>query len=419
MKFQHGLCIAIFVSCANPLYLPSLHLGQLQSIVQDSSQGEEKTLVEESIARTERQLPQLPDRGAGLYVLSTLNQQLGHTEKALQLLKECVSLREGFDPAGSPNLGALHGRKEFDELVAKVHKEFPVVNHTRIALIAPEVGLMPEGLAYDVRQDAFYLSSLNRRKIVRITRAGRASDFVPQGRYGLLPVLGIRPDPDTGTVWAASWSEDTNQSELLHFDGSGTLLGRFVPTETREHGFNDLVIGGRGDILLTDSLTNEIYRFDPISHAFQALTVCRPPSTPNGIAITPDRKKLYVADDFGVVLVDLQTGLSSDVHAGPHSTLAGIDGLYWWKGNLVAVQNAIGSPRIAMFRLSKDGKQVVQTTVLENRPSFRFVPTTGAIRGRNFYFIIDSQADKMDGDKVMKTTKLEATRIGILRLPRM
>jgi hypothetical protein len=59
-------------------------------------------------------------------------------------------------------------------------------------------------------------------------------------------------------------------------------------------------------------------------------------SAPNGIAISPDLKKLYVADDFGIVLVDMQAGSSFDLNAGPHCTVAGIDGLYWWKGNLVA-----------------------------------------------------------------------------------
>jgi len=73
----------------------------------------------------------------------------------------------------------------------------------------------------------------------------------------------------------------TDQSELLHFDGSGVLLGRFVPTETREHGFNELVIGGQGDILLTDSVTNEIFRFDSLSHVFQILKGYRPLSAPN------------------------------------------------------------------------------------------------------------------------------------------
>ncbi|MGF7178992.1 hypothetical protein HDF11_000472 [Tunturiibacter psychrotolerans] len=72
-----------------------------------------------------------------------------------------------------------------------------------------------------------------------------------------------------------------------------------------------------------------------------------------------------------------------------------------------------------MFRLSRDGKRVVQTTVLENRPPFRFLPTTGAIRGSNFYFIIDSQADKMNGDRVIDSAKLGPTSVGALRLPTM
>jgi len=185
-----------------------MHHDQFQSIAPNPSHEEEKALVQESIATIEQQLPQLPDRAAGLYLLSVLNHELGHTDETLQLLRECISLREGFDPAGSPNLGVLRGRKDFDELVGEVHKDFPAVNHAQIALIAPEAGLMPEGLAYDARQGEFYLSSLNHRKIVRITRAGLTSDFVPEDRYGLLPVLGIRPDQDTGTVWAASWSED-------------------------------------------------------------------------------------------------------------------------------------------------------------------------------------------------------------------
>jgi len=69
---------------------------------------------------------------------------------------------------------------------------------------------------------------LNRRKIVKITAEGRVSDFVPAGRDNLLPVVGIRLDPADGTVWADSWEEVTGRSELLHFDASGKLLGRYA-----------------------------------------------------------------------------------------------------------------------------------------------------------------------------------------------
>jgi len=373
--------------------------------------------VREQIAAVEKMLPRLADRGAALYFLSTAKQHLGETFEALKLLKECLALREGFDPAGSPSLKVLKGSKEFDDLVAGVHRDFPAVGQARLAFVTEERDLVPEGLAYDPGQNLYYLSSLNRRKIVKISAEGRVSDFVPAGRDNLLPILGIRPDPRDGTVWANSWAESPGRSELLHFDAAGKLLGRYALIDAAKHGFNDLVVRKSGEIFLTDSVSNQAFRFDPSAHTFAQLSVHRPLSGPNGIALADDDRQLFVADDFGVVRVSLEDGVSSDVSPGSRSTLAGIDGLYWYKGSLVAVQNGIGSPRIAAFKLSKDGTRVTQTTVLENRSGFTSLPTTGAIHGNDFYFIANSQVDNMNGDKVMDVTKLAAIRIAVVRLP--
>ena len=375
------------------------------------------TEVREQIAAVEKIMPQLVDRGAALYFLSTSKQYLGETLEALRLLKECLALREGFDPAGSPNLGVLKGSKEFDDLVASVHRDFPAVGQARLAFLTEEKDLVPEGLAYDAKQNVYYLSSLNRRKIVKIDAEGRVSDFVPAGRDDLLPVLGIRLDPGDGTVWTNSWSEGRGRSALLHFDASGKLLGRYALADEAKHGFNDLVVSKNGDVILTDSVSNQVFRFDRRARTFTPLSAHRPLSAPNGIALTDDERQLYVADDFGVVRVDLANGSSSDVLPGARSTLAGIDGLYWHKESLIAVQNAIGSPRIVAFRLSKDGSRVTQTTVLENRTAFTASPTTGAIRGNDFYFIANSQIDNLNGDKIMDVTKLSPVRIAVVHLP--
>ena len=373
--------------------------------------------VREQIATVEKLLPQLVDRGAALYFLSTSKQHLGETLDALHLLKECVDLHEGFDPAGSPSLKVLKGTKEFDDIVASVHRDFPAVGQSRLAFVTEERDLVPEGLAYNAGQNVFYLSSLNRRKIVKITSEGRVSDFVPPGRDNLAPILGIRPDPRDGTVWANSWSEATGKSELVHFDVAGNLMGRFAAEDGAKHGFNDLVLRRNGEIILTDSASNQVYRFDGGAHTFRRLMVHRPLSAPNGIALADDDRQLFVADDFGVVRVDLDSGASVDVIPGPRNTLAGIDGLYWHKGSLVAVQNGIGSPRIAAFRLSKDGSRVTQTIVLENRTAFTTTPTTGALHGNDFYFIANSQVDNLDGDKILDVTKLAPVRIAVVRLP--
>jgi hypothetical protein len=369
------------------------------------------------ISLVEKLMASLPDRGAALYFLAGAKQHLGEMREALVLLKECAALKEGFDPSGDSAFLALKGSKEFDELVERIHHDFPVVAQAHQAFVTLEKDLVPEGLAYDSSQNLFYLSSLNRRKIVQISPESRTSDFVPGDQYHLLPVLGIRLDPSDGSVWANSFEEDHGRAELLHFDVAGKLLGRYAAPFSGSHGFNDLVVRKSGEVILTDSLGNQVYRFSPASKTFSPLVLHRTLFYPNGIALAEDGRTLYVADALGVIAVDLAGGASRDVNPGPHSTLAGIDGLYWHNGSLIAVQNGIGSPRIAAFRLSKDGLRVTQTTVLENRTTFTVLPTTGALRGSDFYFIANSQIDNLNGDHVMDTTKLQPVRIAVVHVP--
>lgn len=375
--------------------------------------------VRREIAAVEKLESVVPDRGAALYFLSIAKQHLGETLDALKLLKECLALREGFDPSGDHAFAGMKDTKEFQDLVESVHRDFPVVAQARIAFETREKDVVPEGLAYNPHEKVFYLSSLNLRKIVKIdpeSESGRFSDFVAAGVYHLLPVLGIRVDPTDSSIWANSFAE-RGQAELLHFTASGQLLGRYAPEDSEKHGFNDLVIRKNGEVILTDSLSGQVYRFDRATHAFASLRLYRELSYPNGIALADDDRQLFVADALGVVRCDLQTDASADVNPGPRSTLAGIDGLYWHRGGLLAIQNGIGSPRVAAFRLSSDGLRVTKTTVLENRSPLVALPTTGAIKGNDFYFITNSQIDNLNDDKVLDPTRLERIRIAMVHLP--
>jgi hypothetical protein len=372
--------------------------------------------IRQQMALVEKLKDAVPDRGGALYYLAAEKQHLGETLDALKLLKQCVALREGFDPSGGASFAGLKEQKEFQEMVENVHRDFPVVAQSRVAFVTEEKDLVPEGLAYDEKKNVFYLGSLNRRKIVKIAPDGKVSDFIAADRYNLLPILGIRMDPSDGSLWVNSFTE-RGKTELLHFSPSAELLGRYAPKDEAKHGFNDLVVRKNGEVLLTDSLSGEIYRFSRDSQHFTPVTVNRRLSYPNGIALSGDDRQLFIADDLGVVRVDLLDNTSADVHPGPRSTLAGIDGLYWRKGGLVAVQNSIGAPRIVTFRLSPDGLRVVQTTVLENRSALTVTPTTGAIKGNDFYFMANSQVDNMNDDKVLDTTKLERVRIAVVHLP--
>ena len=409
--------ILMLLCFAAVLFVPPLACAQDQEEIKGApAEPTDAQEVRAQIASVEKLQHTLPDHGAALYYLAVSKQHLRQTREALALLKECLALHEGFDPSGEPAFLELKSSKEFAAMIESVHQDFPVVAQAREAFRTTEKDLVPEGLAYDAKRNLFYLSSLNRRKIVRISRDG-ITDFVPQERFGLLPVLGIRMNPNDDTVWADSFTDSTALTELLHFDAAGNLLGRFKPPGSAKHGFNDLVVRKNGEVITTDSLANTVFRFDPATRNFTALPLHRELFYPNGIALSGDEHTLYVADYLGVIGVDLSNGESHDVDPGPRSTLAGVDGLYWYNGSLIAIQNGIGLPRIAAFHLASDGFHVTRTTVLENRSNLLAMPTTGAIRGSDFFFIANSQIENMNNDKVMDVTQLEVIRIGVLRLP--
>lgn len=372
--------------------------------------------VRDQIKFVQGLLPVFPDRGAALYFLAIAHQHLGEVLPALDYLKQCVDLQEGFDPSGSAEFAGLRGTRDFDYLADKVHSEFPVVSRSQVAVFVDEKDLIPEGLAWDERRKVLYLTSLNLRKIVQVTPESRVSDFVPSSRDQLLPVLGIRLDPNDSTIWAASFA-DSGQAELLHFDSSGKLLGRFSPEDSKRHGFNDLVVRRNGEVLITDSLANVVFHFDPAKKAFSLLSLHRRLIYPNGIALASDGRTLFVADSLGILRVDLSDGSSRDIVPENHSTVAGVDGLYWHKGSLIAIQNGIGSPRVVAFKLSGDSSRVTRTTILESRTALTELPTTGAIRGADFYFITNSQIDNMINDKVMDVTRLAPIRIAVVPIP--
>ncbi len=385
--------------------------------------------IRAEMAAAEQLLGKTPDRAAVLYLLAALHAQLGEIHEAMSNLKECVSLKEGFDPSGGPEFAGLKGSRDYDQLVEQVRKDFPAVNQARLVYVTTEKDLVPEGLAYDSARNVFYLSSLNLRKIVKIPGntaikapakgaiPQKSSDFVPGDRYKLLPVLGIRIDPTDGSVWSNSCL-DEGKAELLHFDAQGMLLGRYATQEPGKHCFNDLVVLPTGEIFLTDTLANKLLEFQPKTQAFSEVKVSRELLEPNGIVLSGDSQFLYFADQLGVQRVHLKTRESVEVDAGAHSTLAGVNGLYWHKGSLIAIQNGIGTPRVAAFQLSNDGAHVSKTTILEYRSNLCVLPTTGALREDDFYYIVNSGSNNLNtNDRVLDVTKLEPVRIAVIHLP--
>ena len=372
--------------------------------------------LRDEIKSVEDLLPRVADRGAALYLLADHYARLGDEAKALALLKECAALGEGFDPAKERAFAPLRSHLEFRELVEQAQRRYPPVHHAHVAFTVPEKELFPEGLAVDASSGVFYLGSEHQQKIVKFTLKGGVSDFVKQDVYDLSPVGGVHVDPADHSVWATTDAGVKHRPELLHFDAQGKLLERYPEPGSMPHDLNDSVLRGTREIFATDTEGNHVYRFDRAAHTFTEMKLHRAVFEPNGITLSPDGNLLFIADDLGVIRVDLRSNESMDVDPGPRNTLAGIDGLYWYKGELVGVEYGTGAYRVMRWRLSPDDRTVVSSEVLERGTDLVNNPTTGAIFEGNFYFMANTGIQNLENDKIVDESKLEPVKIAVLAL---
>ena len=370
----------------------------------------------DEIKMVEETLPRLVDRGAALFLLAHDYARLGEQAKALSLLKECVALDEGFDPAGDRAFSSLQSVPEFHDLVDRVRRRNPPVSRAHVAFTVAQNDLFPEGLGVDAPQRVFYMGSEYHNKIVRISEAGEVTDFVKEGIYDLMPVGGVHVDPADHSVWCATDPGKKNRSEIVHFDAQGKLLERYTPSTAGPHALNDLVLRGRSEIYVTDTEGNHVFRFDRESHRFAELNLGRPLFGPNGITVSDDGNLLYIGDDLGVIRMDLRTNAAQDVKPAAHDTMAGVDGLYWYEGGLVGVEYGTGAYRVMRWKLSLDGREVKSSETLERGTKMVRNPTTGAILGGKFYFMANTGIENLDDGKIADPAKLEPLHVAVLPL---
>lgn len=264
------------------------------------------------------------------------------------------------------------------------------------AFVIPEKDLIPEGIAYDPVEKAFYLSSVHKKKIVRIGADGKVSDLISPGTEGIEEVLGMKVDAK-GLLWACN---NTSEFDTLHhisnihvFDlRSRSLYKRFQLTDGKPHLFNDLCILKNGDVYITDSFAGMVWVIRQGGIDLEAFTKAGNLSYPNGITVAPDERSILVATGsaLGIVSIDLEskkiTPVSSDRYL-----LIGLDGLYLYNNTLIGIQNTTFPESILRLSIAPSGRSFSQIEFLCQSGPPMDTPTTGVIAEDSFYFIANSQ----------------------------
>src|SRR5689334_11021834 len=72
-----------------------------------------------------------------------------------------------------------------------------------VAFIIPEKDLIPEGITIDKTTGDFYVSSIFKNKIVKVSK-GKVSDFIKTDAEGFMGGVGLHIDETRKVLWACS-----------------------------------------------------------------------------------------------------------------------------------------------------------------------------------------------------------------------
>jgi tetratricopeptide (TPR) repeat protein len=360
-----------------------------------------------AIDNLKKALELIPDHPTLFYNIAAISALQGKKTEAIASLSKIAEMGLALHPERDGDFDSIKDSEEFKGVLGKFESnKAPIINSTT-AFTIHEKGLITEGLAYDPVDETFYVSSIHKRKIVVINRSGAAKTLADE-QAGLWSVLGMKVDAKRRLLWATTTAfpqminfkkEEENSSGVLKFDlKTGKLIKRYLlPNKPKGHALGDLTIDSNGSVFTTDSLTPAVYVIHPKKDEIELFLENDEFTSPQGLTFSGDEQHLFMAD-YSTGLFDIDVRTKRVAHLPPleRATLLGIDGLYFYNGSLIEVQNGVAPRRVVRMFLSDNFKRVERMQVIEsNNPVFD-EPTLGVLVKDSFYFIANSQWGLVD-----------------------
>ena len=366
-----------------------------------------------------------PRHPGGIYAVARGHALLGHQDSAIASLSLLADIGGAQDIESDAAFASLRTLPAFVALRERFSQNGSSIVTGKTAFSVPDPDFLPEALTWDGARDRWLIGSLAKRKVSLRGAGGMWSDFIA-GRGDVLRVVGIHADSVRSLLWFATWEpagQPTTQSartRLFKTDlVTGTVLRTYQPaTGATSHLLNDLAVASNGDVYVTDTHGGWIYRVTAAGDSLEVFLRTDPTrfSGANGITMTGDEQTLYVAFIEGVARIDIPGRNISYVWSPPGVSTAGIDGLYWYRGDLIAVQNARGLERVIRLELDDLGERITGVEVIERSRDVLQVPTTGAILGSQFFYIANSQVDRLGNDNALRPVSIAPAPLTMVRV---
>lgn len=400
-------------------------LEELGNARQARASGDTRAFLR-ALARADSLAPGHPNL---MYTLAKAYASAGQPGAALTTLRRLAPFGAAHDVSRDSAFASLRADTTFLRVAAELAAHAAPLVRSDTALVVPEPDLIPESIARDPATGAWYLGSLVQARIVRVAPGGDLSEFARVDRPGR--TIGIKVDASRRRLWAAVVEWDSTapaaaytgvraRTALHAYDlAGGSLLRRYEPQDGRgPHLFNDLDIAADGTVYVTDHNGHAVLRARWSSDRLERVDIPSPGfHWPNGIALAPDGRRLYVAHLEGISTVDLPGGRRTSLARPGSVPLADTDGLYACPGDLVAIQRIAGFEQVLRLRLEPGGRRVADAEVLERHHPAYQDPTTGVVVGDTLFYIASSQFRRLSPDGRTAAPAPEPGGTVILRLP--
>src|SRR6185503_3027172 len=344
-----------------------------------------------TIAAIEGLLKERPNDPTLWYYLARFQAQVGERAASVAALEKVLAIGNGFLPTRDGGFEKIWDDKAFQAVRAKLEAKLPRLDYAPTAFELEDKTLIPEGIAYDAHSKDFFIGSVSQKRIVRVGPGGTTTNFAgPSSEID--PILGLAVDSPRRTLYAVSTSALTDAGEarrrnaVLVFDvDNGRLLRRVDIPAARQ--LNDVAVASGGRVFASDSASGAIFEI-PREGEVRELVAPNVVRGSNGLAASPDARRLYVAHSTGIASVDIARGTVKRMAIPAGENVAAIDGLYEWQGQLIGVQNLTTPGRVILMTLSPDGETVTKVqTLLSHHHNALYEPTTGVVTDRGFYLL--------------------------------
>ncbi len=393
---KYLLTILLTLSIAFHSYAQSGELQKLYTDAIDAQRKGDNTLFYELIMKAHEIHPYHQGILYQVGIAAALNNK--NTE-AVNYLRQAILIRSDF-VLGIPELNSLKGNKDFEALLKLQTELSKAIVKSDTAFIIKNKTLHVESVAPGEAAGVFYVSSIHKRKIVRINPDKSISDFTTQAQDGLSSVFDLKLSENKKSIWVCSSPmpemenyKATIPGGVFHYDiKSKKLIKKYLPENpTMELVLGSLCMTSKGEVFASDSKNNFIFKVNESTGKLEQFFSSEQFWNIQGITFSDDNTYMFIADYIkGIFRLDMSNFNLVLLSKSFDLSLKSVDGLIFYNNSLIAIQNGILPMRVTRYFLNKEMSRLESYAVLDQGHPAYNEPTLGGLKGNTFYYVANS-----------------------------